>query len=343
MSERIAPIARTAQPTPSAESSGGFIPLLQLVERLALDGYPFDLSKWESLVNAGLLSGLPPTPSYDCQVPHAIEDRIRAILDIERRLPVGTPVDKLAFYLAVAGMTAIPTMLVGSYIETSFTKFFIVGDGMLRRLERRPPAVGAFGERRLADAMAKTVLRDYSVLAARSYVACRQLLATAFVMYFRMTWENKKPQPRRANHRIVTPEFLDWTRLPVKTMGEPPTPPDAAPATSLQPAVDRDRIFTQLRAACATNPVEVIQAAQDAALVISTATTQYPELESKPPDAPKSAFAHWVLSLVPPILAAGLYRVSQRSGAERYANLIPDRKETGLEGILRTVLVYWHT
>lgn len=316
---------------------------MQLVERLALDGYSFDLSKWEALVNAGLLSGLPPTPSYDCQIPHAIEGRIRNILDVERRVPAATFADKLGFYCAVAGVGAVPTGLIGTYIEASFTKFFIVGDGMLRRLERKPAAVGAYGERRLADAMAKAVLRDYALLSAGAYVACRQLLATAFIMYFRMTWENRKPQPRRANPRIVTPEFLDWTRLPVKTIGEPPTPPDAAPVVSLQPAVDRERIFTQLRAACATNPTEVVQAVQDSALVITTATTQYPELQSKPPHSPKSAFAYWVLTLIPPMLAAGLYRVSQRSGAERYANLIPDRKETGLEGILRTVLVYWHT
>jgi hypothetical protein len=317
--------------------------LLQLVERLGLLGYTFDLSKWEALVDAGLLSGLPPTPSYDCQVPHAVEDRIRSILDVEARLPSATPVDKLAFYLAVAGVPAVPTSLIGSYIESSFSKFFIVGDGMLRRLEHRPTAVGAFGERRLADAMAKAVLRDYAVLGASAYVACRQLLATAFIMYFRMTWENRKPQPRRSRHRILTPEFLDWTRLPVKTMGEPQAPSDAAPVVTLQPAVDRNRIFTQLRAACATNPGEVIQAVRDSALVIMTATSYFPELVSKPPQASKSAFAHWVLTLIPPILASGLYRVSQRSGAERYANLIPDRKETGLEGILRTVLVYWHT
>lgn len=316
---------------------------MQLVERLGLLGYTFDLSKWEALVNAGLLSGVPPSPSYDCQVPHAVEDRIRSILDVEQRLPAATSVDKLAFYLAVAGVPAVPTSLIGSYLEASFSKFFIVGDGMLRRLERRPRAVGAFGERRLADAMAKSVLRDYTVLGASSYIASRQLLATAFTMYFRMSWENRRPQPRRAHYRILTPEFLDWTRLPVKTMGEPPTRPDLPPQASLQPAVDRDRVFTQLRAACATNPAEVIQAAQDAALVITTATPRFPELKTKPPENPKAAFAHWVLTLIPPMLAAGLYRVSQRSGAERYANLIPDRKETGLEGILRTILVYWHT
>ena len=78
------------------------------------------------------------------------------------------------------------------------------------------------------------------------------------------------------------------------------------------------------------------------ALVISAATTPYPELRSTPPDSPRGAFAHWVLTLVPPMLAAALYRVSQRSGSERYANLIPNRKETGLEGVLRTALVYWH-
>lgn len=307
-------------------------------------GYTFDLTKWETLVNAGLLVGLPPAPSYDCQIPHAMEDRIRAILEVEKRLPPGVPVDKLAFYLAIAGIQGVPAVLIGSYIEASFTKFFVVGEGMLRRLERKPACIGAFGERKLADAMAKTVLRDYPLLVASSYIACRQLLATAFIMYFRTTWENKKPGPRRRWQGIITPEFLDWTRLPVKSLGEAPTPPDKAFTSSLAPAVDRERIFTQLRAACATNPHDVVQAVQDAALVISSAATRYPELHSlKDCEAPKGAFAVWVLSLVTPMLAAGLYRVSQRSGAERYANLIPDRKETGLESILRSVLVYWHT
>lgn len=325
------------------EHSSGFIPLLQLFERLALRGYSFDLAKWETLVNAGLLVGLPPTPSYDCQIPHAMDDRIRAILDVEKRLPPGVPVDKLAFYLAIAGIQGVPAPLVGSYIEASFTKFFVVSEGMFRRLERKPTSFGAFGERKLADAMAKAVLRDYPLIAASSYIACRQLLATAFVMSIRTTWENKKPCPRRRWQRIITPEFLDWSRLPVKSMGEVPTPPDTTCASSLAPAVDRERMFTQLRAACATNPHEVVQAVQDAALVISSAATQYPELQPlKGCEAPKGAFAAWVLSLVTPMLAAGLYRVSQRSGAERYANLIPDRKETGLESILRSVLVYWH-
>ncbi len=146
--------------------SSGFIPLLQLFERLALRGYTFDLSKWETLVNAGLLVGLAPAPSYDCQIPHAMEDRIRAILEVEKRLPPGVPVDKLGFYLAIAGIQGVPAVLIGTYIEASFTKFFIVGDGMLRRLERKPACIGAFGERKLADAMAKTVLRDYPLLVA---------------------------------------------------------------------------------------------------------------------------------------------------------------------------------
>jgi hypothetical protein len=317
---------------------------LQLVERLGLDGYAFDLAKWETLVNAGLLSGLPPTPSYDCQVPHAVEERVRSVLEVQRRLSSDVGMDKLSFYLAVAGVQDVPATLIGAYIESSFTKFFIVGDGMLRRLERKPAAIGTFGERRLAEAMAKAVLRDYPLLDATSYVACRQLLATAFILYFRMTWENRKPCPRRGGQRILTPDFLDWTRLPVKTIGEPATPPDGPPSIALSPAIDCDRIFAQLRAACATNPKEVVQAVADAALVISAATTNYPELHpTKPLQSPKGAFSEWVLTLVPPMLAAALYRVSQRSGSERYANLIPDRKETGLEGVLRTALIYWHT
>jgi hypothetical protein len=295
-------------------------------------------------VNAGLLSGVPPTPSYDCQVPHALERRIRSILEVQRLLATDAGMDKLAFYAAVAGIADLPATLVGAYMEASFRKFFIVGDGMLRRLRRKPQAIGSLGERRLADVLAKALLRDYPVLDAASYVACRLLLAFAFILYFRMAWENRRPCPRRQAARILTPEFLDWTRLPVKTIGEAATPPDGPPVRALSPAADRERIFVQLRIAGATNPAEVIQAASDAALVITSVTTTYPEL--RPPRAvtpAKGAFAEWVLTLVPPMLAGALYRVSQRHSSERYANLIPDRKETGLEGVLRTALVYWHT
>ena len=100
----------------------------------------------------------------------------------------------------------------------------------------------------------------------------------------------------------------------------------------------------QLRIAAETNPRELLQAVRDAAMVIDTATTQFPELqESAPLPAPSGAFAQWVLTLVPPVLAAALYRVAQYTATEKYGNLIPNRKETGLESILRTALVYWHT
>lgn len=344
MAERLPAPTITTTERGRPELHSGFIPLLQLFERLALLGYSFDLAKWETLVNAGLLTGVPPMPSNDCQIPHALEARIRSILDVEKKLPPGVEVEKLAFYLVISGLAGVPTSLIGAYVESSFSKFFIVGDGMLRRLERKPLRIGAFGERRLAEAMANTLLRDYPLLGASSYVACTQLLATAFTIYFRTTWENRKPSPRRQWQQIITPEFLDWTRLPVKTIGEPPTPPDTTPVQTLTPAVDRDRIFMQFRSACATNPQDVQQAVCDSALVITSAAAQFPELQDcQPMPNPKSAFAHWVLTLITPILAAGLYRVSQRTGAERYANLIPDRKETGLESILRTVLIYWHT
>jgi hypothetical protein len=87
-----------------------------------------------------------------------------------------------------------------------------------------------------------------------------------------------------------------------------------------------------------------MQAVKDAAMVISAAAHTFPELhDDAAPATPKGAFAQWVLTLVPPVLAAALFRVSQNTGTEKYGNLIPDRKETGLEAILRTVLVYWHT
>jgi hypothetical protein len=317
---------------------------LQLFERLALLGYSFDHAKWEALVNGGLLTGLPPIPSNDCQIPHAAEERIRFILDVEKQLAPGVAVEKLAFYLVIAGLDDVPASLVGEYIEASLSKFFIVGDGMLRRLESKPASVGPLGERRLADAMAKAVLRDYPLLGAAAYTACQQLLATGFVLYFRTAWRNRKPAPNRQRQRIITPDFLDYERLPVKTIAEAEQPADAAAASTLNPAVEGSLLMAQLRAACEANPADLVQAVRDAAMVISAAANTFPELhDAAAPPTPKGAFAQWVLTLVPPVLAAALFRVSQNTGTEKYSNLIPDRKETGLEAILRTVLVYWHT
>jgi hypothetical protein len=326
------------------ERPTGFTPLLQLFERLALLGYSFDLVKWEALVNRGLLSGLPPLPSNDCQIPHVTEERIRFILDVEKRLAPGAGVDKLAFYLVVAGLDDVPTALACEYIEASLSKFFVVGDGMLRRLQRKPARVGPLGERKLANAMAKAVMRDYPLLSTAAYTACQQLLAACFIIFFRTSWSNRKPSPNRQWSRIITPDFLDYQKLPVKTIAEADLPAGAAPQAAMAPAADKDRLVTQLRAACETSPKELMQSVKDAAMVISAATTQFPELQDTAPlPTPAGAFAQWVLTLLPPVLAAALFRVSQSTGSEKYGNLIPDRKETGLEAILRTVLVYWHT
>ncbi|MDQ6766651.1 MAG: hypothetical protein M3Z41_02475 [Candidatus Eremiobacteraeota bacterium] len=317
---------------------------MQLFERLALLGYSFDLVKWESFVNGGLITGLPPLPSNDCQIPHATEERIRIILDVERQLAPGSNVDKLAFYLVVAGLDDVPPRLVGDYIESSLSKFFVVGDGMLRRLERKPARVGPLAERKLANAMAKAVLRDYPLLSAPAYESCQQLLATCFIIFFRTSWSNRRPSPKRQWQRIITPDFLDYQRLPVKTIGQADQPADAATPTTMEPAADKERLFAQLRVACDTSPKELMQAVKDAAMVISAATTQFPELqEAAPLPTTKGAFAQWVLTLLPPVLSAALFRVSQNTRTEKYSNLIPDRRETGLEAISRTVLVYWHT
>ena len=298
------------------EPPGGFTPLLQLFERLALLGYSFDLVKWEAWVNSGLLGGVPPLPSNDCQIPHAAEERIRFILDVERRLAPGATVEKLAFYCVVAGLEDVPPQLVAEHIEAGLGKFFVVGDGMLRRLERRPQRVGPLAERRLANAMARSVLRDYPLLGAASYTACQQLLATCFMIFFRTSWRNRPPRASRNFERIITPGFLDYQRLPVKTIALADKTDDRE-ETTMSPAADKDRLFMQLRIAAETNPRELLQAVRDAAMVIDTATTQFPELqESAPLPAPSGAFAQWVLTLVPPVLAAALYRVA---------------------------LVYWHT
>ncbi len=322
----------------------GFTPLLQLFERLALRGYSFDLIKWEALVNGGILTGVPPLPSNDCQIPHATEERIRFILDVERRLAPSSGIDKLAFYLVVAGLDEVPPELVAEYIQASLAKFFVVGEGMLRRLETKPARVGPLGERRLANAMANAVLRDYPLLGASAYIACQQLLTTSFIIFFRTSWFNRRPAPHRRWERIITADFLDYHQLPVKTIAEADLPDDEEPVLSMEPAADRERLFAQMRIACETNPKELMQSVKDAAMVISTATNQFPELQEPAPlTSPKGAFAQWVLTLLPPLLAASLFRVAQNTRTEKYSNLIPDRKETGLEAIMRTVLVYWHT
>lgn len=327
-----------------SERPTGFIPLLQLFERLALLGYSFDLVKWETWVNGGLLTGLPPMPSTDCQIPHASEERIRFILDVERKLASGASVDKLAFYLVIAGLDDVPVGLVGEYLESSLGKFFVVGDGMLRRLERKPSRVGPAGERKLADAMAKALLRDYPILSAPSYIACEQLLATAFIIFFRTTWLNKKLSPLRQWQGIITPDFLDYQRLPVKTIADGVARSEISPKMLLSPAADKERLIAQLRAACDLSPLDLLQAVKDSAMVINAAVSNFPELQdSSPLPSAAGAFAQWVLTLLPPVLAAALFRVSQNTAIEKYGTLIPDRKETGLEAILRTVLVYWHT
>jgi hypothetical protein len=192
--------------------------------------------------------------------------------------------------------------------------------------------------------MARAVLRDYPLLSAPAYTACEQLLSTGFIIFFRTSWTNRKPSPNRQWQQIITPEFLDYQRLPVKTIAEASTPGDIAPQTIMEPAADKERLFMQLRVACETSPRELLQAVRDAAMVISTATTQFPELQDTSPlPTHKGAFAQWVLTLLPPTLAAALFRVSQNTGSDKYSNLIPHRKETGLEAILRTALVYWHT
>ena len=306
-------------------------------------GYSFDLGKWETWVTGGLLDGVPPLPSNDCQIPRAVEERIRRVLDVERRLAPGSSIEKLAFYLVVAGLDDVPAILVADYLEAGLSKFFVVGEGMLRRLERKPDRIGPLAERRLADAMSRAVLRDYPLLGAASYTACQQMLATCFMIFFRTSWCNRPPKADRHFERIITPSFLDYQRLPVKSITVADQP-DAPPHSAMTPAADKDRLIMQLRIAAETSPRELLQAVKDAAMVIGTATTQFPELEeSAPLPSPTGAFAQWVLTLIPPVLAAALYRVSQYAATEKYGNLIPNRKETGLEAILRTALMYWHT
>ena len=282
-------------------------------------------------------------PSNDCQIPHATEDRLRFILDAQRRLIPKASIEKLAFHLVVAGLEDVPARLVGSHIASSLSKFFVVGEGMLRRLQRRPSRLGPLTERRLADAMAKAVLRDYPLLETSAYAACRQLLSTAFIMFFRSAWRNRRPGSKRPWQRIITPEFMDYERLPVKSIADAEVSCERA-AVDMEPAADQERLFAQLRRACDADPTELLQAARDAAMVITAATARFPELQDcTVATEPKEAFARWVLTLVPPVLAAGLLRVAQHARTEKYGNLIPGRRETGLEAILRTVLVYWHT
>ena len=299
------------------ELTSGFTPLLQLFERLALLGYSFDLGKWEAWVTAGLLTGVPPLPSNDCQIPRAAEERIRRMLDVERRLAPGTSIDKLAFYLVIAGLDDVPADLVAQHLESALSKFFVVGEGMLRRLERKPERVGPLAERRLADAMARSVLREYPLLGAASYTACQQLLAACFMIFFRTSWCNRPPRADRRFARIITPTFLDYQRLPVKTITLAESAGGAA-NQPMAPAADRDRLFMQLRIAGETSPRELLQAVKDAAMIITTATTQFPELqECAPLSSASGAFAQWVLTLAPPVLAAAVYRVSQYAATEK--------------------------
>lgn len=320
----------------------GFIPLLALFERLASSGYAFDLAKWEWYVNGGLLRGVPAVPSHDCQIPLLLETRIRGILDTERHLALDPPLDKLAFFLVARGFGEVPASLVLDHIHNSIEKFFVAGDGMVRRLPHKPARIGPAGERRLADEMARAIVREYPA-ASQSLGAYRQLLAAAFQVYLRCNWRNRRPSPQRRGPRVITPDFLDYQTVPVKTIADSESGADVTRPVNMEPATDKDRILARLRAEGQANPADLLQAVKDAATIVTAAAPQFPELsDDRATGNRKAAFAAWVLSLALPILAAGLFRVSLNTRADKYANLIPNRRETGLESVLRTVLLYWH-
>ncbi len=322
----------------------GLIPLLALFERLAFLGYSFDLAKWELFVNGGLLRGVPAIPSNDCQIPLALETRVRFILDTERRLAPGAGIDKLAFYLVVGGLDGVPVHLVLDYVHSSIDKFFVAGDGMVRRLPDKPARLGPSGERRLADEIARAVVREYPPAAGPSLTAYQKLLAAAFCLYFRNNWNNRRPSPQRRWTRIITPEFLDYQSLPVKTIAGLESAASGAPISYMDPAADKEDMLARLRAEAEANPTDLLQAVKDAATIITAAAPRFPELHDGAIIRDrKVAFAAWVLSLMLPLLAAGLFRVTINTRADKYANLVPNQKETGLESILRTVLLYWHT
>ena len=322
----------------------GFIPVLALFERLALSGFSFDLAKWESFVSSGLLRGVPAAPSNDCQVPLAIEQRIRRLLEVERRLAPGADIDKLAFFSVIAGLDDVPAQLVLNHVQSSIHKFFVAGDGMVRRLPHKPSRIGPSGERRLAAEIAHAIVREYPPAAGPSLTAYHELLTAAFTIYFRSNWQNRRPSPQRRWTRVITPDFLDYQTLPVKTIADGETGADAAPLTHMAPAAEKDGMLARVRAEGQANPNDLLQAVKDAATIITAAAPQFPELsENTMTSSRKAAFAGWVLTLVLPLLAAGLFRVSLDTRGDKYANLIPNQRETGLESVLRTVLLYWHT
>lgn len=333
----------TAKPAVDVRLSG-FTPLFALFERLAVLGYSFDLAKWEALVDSGLLYGMPATPSNDCQVPVAVEARLRMILDTQRRLAEGSSIDKLAFFLVVHGLEGVPASLVSDYLHNSIEKFFVAGHGMVRRLANRPARVGPVGERRIADAMAQAIVNEYPPAIPSRSPAYRQLLSAGFSMYLRSNWHNRRPSPQRHWQRIITPDFLDHEWLPVKTIADRASGASAPALVSMEPAADKERMLAQLRSEGQAHPADLLQAVKDAAAIVSAAAPRFPELSQpcvfRQRDA---AYAAWVLSLSLPLLAAGLFRVGINTRADRYSNLIPDQKETGLEAILRTVLLCWHT
>src|SRR5579872_589927 len=323
--------------------TGGFVPLLTLLERLSILGYSFDMAKWATFVDSGLLREVPATASNDCQVPLTVEARVRRILDVERRLRLDPSLGKLAFFLLVAGLEAVPVSLVIDHIDASIDKFFIAAQGMLRRSPHRPVALGPDGEHRLASELARAIARAYPPANASTAAAYEELLATAFVLFLRCNWRNRKPGPPRLWHRVLTGEFLDYDALPVKSIADCDSGSEV-PARHALPAVDRAQLVAGIRRDGLADPHELAQAVRDACTIITTAAPEFPELGTGPsPITRQGAFAAWGLSLVPPLLAAGLFRVSLSTRGEKYVNLIPDRRETGLESILRTVRVHWHT
>ncbi|MDQ6781058.1 MAG: hypothetical protein M3Z37_07910 [Candidatus Eremiobacteraeota bacterium] len=322
----------------------GLTPLFALFEHLAVLGYPFDLAKWETLVNSGLLNGVPSTPSNDCQVPVAVEARLRTILDTERRLAAGSGIDKLAFFLVINGLEGVPAQLVSEYLLNSIEKFFVAGDGMVRRLTNRPARLGPVSERKLADAMAQAVVGEYPPAMPSRSPAYQQLLSAGFSMYLRSNWHNRRPSPHRRWMRIITPDFLDYQWLPVKTIADRASGASAPALVTMEPAADKDRMLARLRSEAQAHPADLLQAVKDAAAIVAAAAPRFPELSQPLVFRQRNAaYAAWVLSLSLPLLAAGLFRVGINTRADRYSHLIPDQKETGLEAILRTVLLYWHT
>ena len=237
------------------------------IEGLASAGYQVDVATWQRFVDAGLLHRSSGASPHLILVSASDLKRLRNILDLELRIGLPSSLERLAFFLASAGMSDIPAAKVIEFIVEGTTSFFDASNVELRSMQNLPARLGLDGERALAKRLAAKLLEFHPRAERRETTTIMSLTELGCTMFLRTAWRNRAAG-RGPAPRIVTDSLLDADYLNVSVMSAGRPLKSSAAETLMPPAVNFSQAIDSLRNGARFRPADTIAAATDSVTVI---------------------------------------------------------------------------